>query len=445
MTHIETLKSLNLVDFLRDHYGLVFQQCGRSYVCRSPFSGDRNPSFFVREVEGRWLFKDFSSGLGGSIIDFVQRMEGLADLPVILQRIEQLRGVIFSEGKPAPCRTPVGERSRDDGRDYDVAGLYARFQRQDPEPCRRYLVERGIDPELVEELITEKEVVHNHYQGSSYCCFAVHDREGTLQCLDNHKIGGTGKFVLGRKSVFTRDWGRLQEEPAVFIVEGVIDYLSIKTLEKNALVGLALLGNQLLFEPDLLGGCHHIISGLDEDSGGSGCLFDLLEQYPDKKITTYDLQGYKDPNELLQALHKEPRRLTAAEKLTLYEQFQHAENKSELARQWGIDRSHMYQIIKDCKQLLLSSLSDRGPGRKPADQPDSMKDALQQIQRLQEKNKQLVIERDTLHCREELLGIRLKWAEIEAAKARNEPVDEKTGPKRKNQIKKKKKKKRLRR
>jgi len=144
-------------------------------------------------------------------------------------------------------------------------------------------------------------------------------------------------------------------------------------------------------------------------------------------------------------VHKEPRRLSAADKLRLYEQFQQAENKSELARQWGIDRSHMYQIVKDCKQLLHSSLSDRGPGRKPADQPDSMKEALQQIQRLQEENKCLAIERDTLHCREELLGIRLKWAEIEAAEARDEPVDEKTGPKRKSQIKKKKKKKLLRR
>jgi transposase-like protein len=372
-------------------------------------------------------------------------MEGLADLPAILKRIEQLSGAIFSEGRQSPCRASVGKQGQDDGRDYDVDGLYARFQGQDPEPCRRYLVDRGIDPELVEELINEGEVVHNHYHGISYCCFAVRDREGTLKCLDNHEIGGRRKFVLGQKSIFTRDWVSLQGGPAVFIAEGVIDYLSIKTLEKNALAGLALLGNQLLFEADLLAGCHHIISALDEDRGGSSALFDLMEQYPDKEITTYDLQGHKDPNELLQALHKEPRRLTAADKLTLYEQFQQAENKSELARQWGIDRSHMYQIVRDCKQLLLSSLSDRGPGRRPADQPETVKDAWQQIQQLQEENKRLAIERDTLHCREELLGIRLKWAEIEAAEARNEPVDEHTGPKRKVQIKKKKKKKRLRR
>ena len=137
-----------------------------------------------------------------------------------------------------------------------------------------------------------------------------------------------------------------------------------------------------------------------------------------------------------------PRRLTAEDKLRLYEQFHQAENKAELARQWGIDRSHMYQIIRDCKQLLLSGLSDRGPGRKPAGQPDTVHDAWQQIKRLQEDNERLTIERDTLHCREELMGIRLKWAEIEAAELRNEPVDEKKGPKRKPHVKKKRKKRR---
>jgi DNA primase len=230
----------------------------------------------------------------------------------------------------------------------------------------------------------------------------------------------------------------------VFVCEGIIDYLSIKTLEQNAVPGLALLGNQLLFDAALLSQSERIIAALDEDGGGSSALYDLMEQYPDKEIKVYDLQGKKDPNELLQAISKEPRRLTDKEKLELYEQFQQAGNKAELARQWKIDRSHMYQIVKDCQQLLLSSLSGQGPGRKPVGQPGSMQEAWQLIKQLQEDNKQLSLERDKLKCRDELLGIRLKWAEIEAAELRNEPVDEQTGPKRKAQIKKKKRKRRLR-
>lgn len=436
--NIEALKHLNLVDFLSLHYGLEFHNSDQGAVCRSPFGADQDPSFFVRRVDGHWLFKDFSSGIGGTIIDFVQRIEGLADFSGVVSRIEQLVGSTFSQGTESQPAVPA---KQEDDRGYDLAALYSRFRREDSVPCRSYLIGRGIKPELVDELIADGDVVYNRYQGRSWCCFAIRDRHGMLQCLDNHEIGGSGKFVLGKKSVFSRDWSLLAEAPVIFVCEGIIDYLSIKTLEKG-LVGFALLGNQLRFDEDLLTGCERIISALDEDRGGSSALFDLMEQYPDKEITAYDLKGHKDPNELLQTMAK--RRLTAEDKLKLYEAFQQADNKAELARQWGIDRSHMYQIVKDCQQMLLSSLQDRSPGRRPVGQPETMRDACQQIKDLQEDNNRLAIERDTLSCREELLGIRLKWAQIEAAELRGDPVDD-TGPKKKTHIKKKKRERRLRR
>jgi len=86
--NIAGLKRLNLVDFLTNHYGMNFTKRGQSYVCRSPFSEDNNPSFFIRQVEGHWLFKDFSSGFGGSIIDFVQRISNFDDVSSALRQIE---------------------------------------------------------------------------------------------------------------------------------------------------------------------------------------------------------------------------------------------------------------------------------------------------------------------------------------------------------------------
>lgn len=435
----EAIKCLNLVDFLSLHYGLQFRPSGQGAVCRSPFTADRHPSFFVRLVDGHWLFKDFSSGLGGSLIDFVQKIEGLSDLSEVFRKIEQLVGRPFSHGDTS--HPAVEEHDRG----YDVDTLYSRFQGEDPAPCRRYLVGRGIDPALVDDLIIDGEVVHNRYQGRSWCCFAVRDGHGRLQCLDNHEIDGPGKFVLGVKSIFSRDWPLLKGSAEVFVCEGIIDYLSIKTLEKDPLPGFALLGNQLLFARDLLAGCKRIVAALDEDRGGSSALYDLMEAYPDQEITVYDLQGYKDPNELLQAGAGARQRLTAEDRLKLYEEFQRADNKAALARKWGIDRSYMYQLVKECRQMLFSSLRDRSPGRKPAGQPGTMRDAWEQIKELREDVQRLTIERDTLHCREELLGVRLKWAEIQVAELRNEPVDTQTGPQRKPQIKKKKKKRRLRR
>ena len=76
---IEELKRMNLVEFLTRHYGLEFRRSGAAYVCGSPFQQERHPSFFVRLVGEHWLFKDFSSGYGGSIFDFVRIKENLPD------------------------------------------------------------------------------------------------------------------------------------------------------------------------------------------------------------------------------------------------------------------------------------------------------------------------------------------------------------------------------
>ncbi|MEE4165185.1 MAG: toprim domain-containing protein [Desulfocapsaceae bacterium] len=335
----------------------------------------------------------------------------------------------------------VDEIPSETRRDYDVDQLYHSFRGQDPGVCRGYLISRGIDEQLVEELIADGEVLHNHYRNRSYCCFAVRNFSGDLQCLDNHEIDGPGKFVLGAKSVYSRDWETLSHASEAFITEGIIDYLSMKTLEGKDVVGIALLGNQLIFEPDLLSGCTRIISALDEDRGGTSAFVDLVDCYPDKEVTQYPLRNYKDPNELLQSGSRF-RRLSPEEKLTLYRMFQRSDNRSELAREWGLDRSHMYTIVRDVEEMVIAGLSARRPGRRPIDQPQTMPDAWQQIDDLKEQNRNLSLERDESICREEFLKLRLKWSEIEAAEFRGESFDEKTGALQKKQIKKKRKRKR---
>jgi DNA primase len=441
---IETLKQMNLVDFLTEHYGLNFTRSGSGYVASSPFGADRRASFFVRQLEGRWLFKDFSSGLGGSIIDLVGHLECLPGVANVLRRIEELicgkTPVLSLASEQAPLKAPEDEK-----RGYDIEALCQRFRQQDPEPCRRYLVGRGIAEGLVEDLIATGELLHNHHQGKSYCCFAVRDTAGQLQCLDNHEIEGDGKFILGTKRVYSRDWESLPSAEEAFISEGIIDYLSLKTLEGEHFVGIALLGNQLIFDVSLLAQCSRIISALDGDRGGTTAFVDLVERYPDKELKQYPLQGYKDPNELLQSgSHKKRLRLSAEEKLELYRAFQISDNKSELARQWGIDRSHLYEVVRDVEEIVVAGLSLRQPGRRPAGRPETIKDAWRQISQLQEQNRQLSLGHDKSICKEEFLQLRLKWAEIEAAELRGEPIDEKTGPVHKAQIKKKRKKRRLR-
>ena len=446
---IDALKEMNLVDFLTQHYHMEFRHIGGEYVCRSPFTEDKRASFFVRLVDGHWLFKDFSSGLGGSIFDFVQAKENLERFSGVLSYIHGLVSPLSTSSshpgrsvKDSDGAFPLeADSSSPPQRSYDVKRLYDQFKGEDISVCQDYLLGRGISKGLVSELIKEDILVHNRYKGHSYCCFAVFNRKRELKCLDNHQVDGSGKFVLGTKSVFTREWEELPRAKAVFVCEGIIDYLSIKTLEEDAPPGLALLGNDVSLDPALLGSARQIISALDYDRGGYSALFDVGEQFPEREIKIYDLEDHKDPNEFLMAVRSfKGRKLSPERKLKLYQEFLQSSNKSELARKWGMDRSYMYDIVGDCEKNILDSFSGRKPGRKPEGRPATLDAAWKRIEELENNYEREATERELLYSRSEFLKLRLKWAEIEAAELRGEPVDESKGPVKKKQIKKKKKK-----
>lgn len=441
---VESLKRVNLVEFLSQHYGLEFRRRGAAFACRSPFRQESSPSFFVRRVDGHWLFKDFSGGRDGSIFDFVLMKEKLASFSEALAFVRRLLcGSSLGEAKPGkggtdPAAVPSQSLPSAD-RPYDVEALYERFRPEDPAVCRRYLVERGIKADLVEELISQGTVVHNRYGGRSYCTFAVRDKTGRLRCLDNHAVEGREKFVLGSKSAFSQEWEELGRAKVVFLAEGIIDYLSVKTLERTAPPGLALLGNQLCFDRSLLDRAEVLWSAMDDDRGGNSAVLDLKEAYPEKEVRIYDLEGYKDPNELLVAVRSgKGRRLSPERKLQLYREFQQADNKAELADHWGIDRSHMYEIVRDCEAALVGALGSRKVGRPPKGMPTTLAEATERIKELEAQYEQEARQREELYCRSELLALRLKWAEIETAEAGGEKVDDAPGAEKRSHVKKKK-------
>lgn len=426
---VEGLKALDLVEFLSRHYGLSFTRQGAAYACRSPFTEEKTPSFFVRLVDGHWLFKDFSSGAGGSIFDFVQLKEGLKSFGEVLAFVR--RTLFGAPMAPVPAVFSADAQTEEkEAPAYDVTQFYEQFRREDPDPCRGYLRGRHIAAELVEAMIGDGTVVHNRYQGRSYCCFAVRDAEGRLRCLDNHAVEGKGTFVLGTKVSFSLEWDALKEGREVFVTEGIIDYLSVKTLEESAPPGLALLGNRISFDPALVKGAGVIIAALDDDDGGRSGVLDLQATFPEKEIRIYDLEGHKDPNELLQEVRTgKGRKLSPERKLQLYREFQRSSNKAELARRWGIDRSYLYEVVRDCEEAFVQALSSRRSGRRPRGAPATLAEAIERIKELEARYEEEATAREEFYCRSELLAIRLKWAEIEAAELRGETVDEGQGPK----------------
>ncbi len=447
---IEEVKRLNMVDFLSRHYGLAFSNGvvlasghtahsggpgqGRSqFCCLSPFNEERNPSFIVRIVDGHWLFKDFSSGHGGSLIDFVLLKEGFTKVREALSYIENLlcvesgggmgqRQKSFQLPSSSPTSTtsttsttsPTSMPSLD--KTYEVDSLYKTFLRNDVRPCREYLLNRSINQELVDHLCGDKLLVHNRYEGVSYCCFAVFNPQGELCCLDNHQIGGDGKFVLGDKHPFSLDWSQFSSSKRVFVTESIIDYLSIKTLEGFDFPGVAILGNVINFNNELFGGVREIVSALDGDSGGFRAFLDLEEKFNHKVIRIYDFGDSKDANEYLQKLkeRQKSKRLNAEDKLSLYRDFQRSKNKSEVASRWGIDRSYMYEIVKECEDFILSGFSQRRVGRKPMGQPETLDEACKRVKELEAENRRLDEERERYWVSNEFMKLRLKWAQQEA-------------------------------
>ncbi len=432
MMDTEALKATSLIAVLETHYGAVFQRRGSQHVCLSPLGEEREPSFFVRQCrDGHWVFKDFSSGLGGSLIDFVMYKEGFTEVGAALAHLSSMLGGKCEEPAPVP---PGKGRTKP----YDLAEIHQAIGRNKVKASAAYLRRRGIDEALIEEMREAGILLHNRHRGKSYCCFAVYDRRRALRCLDNHEIGGGGKFVLGSKCVFTMDWDRIEEADEVFVCESIIDYLSIKTMAGRDGVGLALLGNGVRFSPELLGGARVIVSALDGDAGGFRALLDLREAFPTKAFRIRDFGKHKDANEQLQAERKARRAtdLSPRDKLKIYEEFIAASNKSAVARKWGINRGYMYEIVGDCQATLLGEMGSRQKGRRPEKMPTDLLDARKRLKELEAEKEREATEKEGYLAQSAFLQLQLKWAKESLAE------HEGRKPNQNRQLKKKKKRRR---
>ena len=125
-------------------------------------------------------------------------------------------------------------------------------------------------------------------------------------------------------------------------------------------------------------------------------------------------------------------------KLALYGEFLQSENKSELARKWGVDRSYMYEIVRECEQMIVRGFDERQPGRKPAGRPRSLQEAWERIEQLEAEKHREAADKEKHYARSEFLRLRLKYAQGETSNGTGSVPD---AGKRK-QIKKKKKKRR---
>ncbi len=86
------MNRVDIVDVISDFVSL--KKSGQNYKALSPFNNEKTASFFVVPAKG--LFKDFSSGKGGSAVTFVMEHEGMS-YPEAIRYLAKKYGVEIKE------------------------------------------------------------------------------------------------------------------------------------------------------------------------------------------------------------------------------------------------------------------------------------------------------------------------------------------------------------
>jgi DNA primase len=143
----EVRERAGIVEVISDYIGL--KKSGANYLGLCPFHGEKTPSFNVNPARG--IFHCFGCGVGGNVVTFVMKMEGLS-FPEAVKLLAKRVGVTIEERLPT-----AAEKLRLDEREQQLAivalaaeyygGLLLRDRAG--EPGRRYLVGRGVEGEIL--------------------------------------------------------------------------------------------------------------------------------------------------------------------------------------------------------------------------------------------------------------------------------------------------------
>ncbi len=403
---LEQIKRADMCEVLSRAYGMEFTHQHGAWSALSPFCSEQHASFHVKRAEdGHWLFKDFSAGLGGSLIDFVWRYEKLLDFPSAFRRTRKLleHGLEGDAGRSCD-QSACSPRSPQ--RVYRLETLYRRFRRRDESGCGAYLRDRGIDASLVRGLLAEGVVVRNVYGGTQWCCFAVRDAKGKLRGLFNRCLEGEEKFLLGERWGFCLEWERLAEAETVYVCEGIIDALSLKSLLGSEQVVVALQGSHLSESmAALLAPAKRLIAAVDSDEAGNRLWEQLRTRFKPGQLERFDLEGCEDPNALLQArrskVSERKRRLNAEEKVSIAFAPQASR---EVATTHGLHHSRVCELRQEAQSAAQEHWEKRRPGPRAEAVDWEAKCAA-----LEEQFAEVSLERDLLNMRRDWLELQLSW------------------------------------
>ncbi|HEY1851714.1 MAG TPA: DNA primase, partial [Candidatus Binataceae bacterium] len=122
------------------------RRAGRNFVGLCPFHNEKTPSFSVNAERG--FFHCFGCGAGGTVFDFVMRVEGLTFLET-LQSLARRYGITLPEPTGGSQGAPAGERDSLALANQTAAEFFEHvlWKTEEGAGAREYLRTRGISDE----------------------------------------------------------------------------------------------------------------------------------------------------------------------------------------------------------------------------------------------------------------------------------------------------------
>jgi DNA primase len=132
----------DIVDVIGAHVRL--RRAGRNFTGLCPFHEEKTPSFSVSAERG--FFHCFGCGVGGSVFDFVMRVEGLT-FPEALQSLARRYGITLPQADGEPASIGKNERDALIQANQLAADFYAHvlWKTSEGGGARDYLKSRGIN------------------------------------------------------------------------------------------------------------------------------------------------------------------------------------------------------------------------------------------------------------------------------------------------------------
>lgn len=347
MVDVDRIKTdIDLVDYVEMATGQMPKKTGKSWFFNPCPVCDGNDHFSVTNSNGVWLFSSFSTsrgceGMGGTIIDFVEQVEGITGFKNVVAHLSKhyawietasaLDEAPKSKPKSKPKQKP--EKTEKKKTALPLPDLRSEFEKLYSTNDRSFYFNRGLSDEIQKEYMLSYhsdglDYFINRYEeltgdksryNESYSAFIpIFDPDGSIRhfipyldedkALPGQNTNLKNKKLKDREDRLFNDRYLTTSPDTIFVTESVFDALSIEDCSKYPAIGLNSVANadrlieSIKSNKDKLSATTFVLA-LDNDQAGIKATKKLSNQLDqigiNHSIFAFDPE-YKDVNDLLQ-------------------------------------------------------------------------------------------------------------------------------------------------